>query len=625
MVSRGEKVIMRNILVGLIFLFTSGSAIRAATTEDPYAEVNASWERFGAVYSRILENYYSSLDQEEIMSAAIKGMLGQLDPYSEYYDEEGLRQLRQDTTGKFAGLGITVAIKDRFPVVISPIEGTPAFRAGLRPGDLIVAIEGKSTLDMQLESVVNALRGDPGTKVAISVATHLGATPREVEIQREIITIKSVVLVEELQEKIGYISMRRTRFSEHTSSEVEEAIKSLPRVEGLILDLRGNPGGLFSQATQVADLFLPQGVPIVKIKERDGRREEVKYSHRHSIARNVPLVVLIDEGSASASEIVAGAIQDNDRGVVVGAASFGKGSVQTIFDLREREDESSALKLTTALYYAPSGRSIHREQDIARPVHRVLFGDRELPHQLVMDLIFRSENRAKALSALQSHFDMDSESAESILLIRLGDLVGKSKRGAAGLPDSIANRTYYTLRGRKVFGGGGIKPDIRVESEPFPPYVQELERRRLFFDFVIDYVSTDSSWAEEHPDLTVSDEMVEGFMEFVQDRSLDQGQKGLNQIEELEDLAKKMDWGEKVQESIHQLRAAVMQEWERRHSSELEPYVKGALRRELILRFKGRKAQLLEDLQQDVQLAKAIEVLADQDQYLGVLAAEEAK
>ena len=242
-----------------------------------------------------------------------------------------------------------------------------------------------------------------------------------------------------------------------------------------------------------------------------------------------------------------------------------------------------------------------------------------------MDLIFRSENRAKALSALQSHFDMDSESAESILLIRLGDLVGKSKMGAAGLPDSMANRTYYTQRGRKVFGGGGIKPDIRVESEPFPPYVQELERRRLFFDFVIDYVSTDSSWAEEHPDLTVSDEMVEGFMEFVQDRSLDQGQKGLNQIEDLEDLAEKMDWGEEVQESIHQLRAAVKQEWERRHSSELEPYVKGALRRELILRFKGRKAQLLEDLQQDVQLAKAIEVLADQDQYLGVLAAEEAK
>ena len=616
---------MRHFLMGLIFLFASANAIQAAPTEDPYAEVNASWERFGAVYSRILENYYARLDQGEVMSAAIKGMLGQLDPYSEYYDEEGLRQLRQDTTGKFAGLGITVAIKDRFPVVISPIEDTPAFRAGLRPGDLIVAVEGKSTLDMQLESVVNALRGEPGTKVAISVAPHLGATPREVEIKREIITIRSVVLVEELQEKIGYISMRQTRFSEHTSSEVEEAIKSLPRVEGLILDLRGNPGGLFSQATQVADLFLPQGVPIVSIKERDGRREEVKYSHRHSIARNVPLVVLIDEGSASASEIVAGAIQDNDRGVVIGAASFGKGSVQTIFDLREREEEASALKLTTALYYAPSGRSIHREQDIAKPVHRVLFGDRELPHQLVMDLVLRSENRAKALSALQSHFDMDSESAESLLLIRLGDLVGKSKMGAAGLPDSMAIQTYYTQRGRKVFGGGGIKPDISVESEPFPPYVQELERRRLFFDFVIDYVSADSSWAEEHPSLTVGDEMVEGFMEFVQDISLDQGQKGLNQIAELEDLAGKMDWGEAAQESIQQLRAAVRQEWERRYSSELEPYIKSALRRELILRFRGRKAQLLEGLQEDVQLAKAIEVLADQDQYLGVLAAEEAK
>lgn len=616
---------MRHILMGLIFLVVSGGVIRAATTEDPYAEVNASWERFGAVYSRILENYYARLDQEEVMSAAIKGMLGKLDTYSEFYDEEGLRQLRQDTTGKFAGLGITVAIKDRFPVVIAPIEDTPAFRAGLRPGDLIVAVEGESTLDMQLESVVNALRGDPGTKVAISVATHLGATPREVEIQRETIRIKSVVLVEELKGKIGYVSMRRTRFSEHTSSEVEEAVKSLPRVEGLILDLRGNPGGLFSQATQVADLFLPQGVPIVSIKEREGGREEVKYSRRQSIAQDIPLVVLIDEGSASASEIVAGAIQDNDRGVIVGTASFGKGSVQTIFDLRE--EASSALKLTTALYYAPSGRSIHREQDVARPVHRVLFGDRELPHQLVIDLILRSDNRVKALSALQSHFDMDSESAESILLIRLGDLVGRSKIGEAGLLDSISNRTYYTQRGRKVFGGGGIKPDISVEQEPLPLYIQKLERRRLFFDFVIDYVSTDSSWAEEHPSLTVSGEMVKGFIEFVRtkDRSLDQGQEGLSQIEELEDLAEEVDWDKAAQELIHQLRAVVKQEWERQYSSKLEPYIKNALRRELVLRFRGRKAQLLEELQEDVQLAKAVEVLGDQDRYLGVLAAEKAE
>ena len=195
---------MRYGWIGLVILLTAVGAY-PTTAEDPYAKINTSWERFGAVYSRIVDNYYADLDQEEIMGAAIDGMLGQLDSYSQYYDEEGLRQLRQDTTGKFAGLGITVAIKDRFPVVISPIEDTPAFRAGLQPGDLIVEVEGQSTLDMLLEEVVNTLRGEPGTKVVIKVAHRLGSLPRRIEIEREIIKIKSVVLVEELVMRNGQV------------------------------------------------------------------------------------------------------------------------------------------------------------------------------------------------------------------------------------------------------------------------------------------------------------------------------------------------------------------------------------------------------------------------------------
>lgn len=613
---------MRYGCIALLCFYGWVGVVGATPTEDPYAEVNASWERFGAVYSRIIDNYYADLNQEEIMGAAIEGMLSQLDSYSQYYNEEGLRQLRQDTTGKFAGLGITVALKDQYPVVISPIEGTPADRIGLKPGDLIVEVEGQSTFGMQLEEVVNVLRGDPGSSVEISIAHRLGAAPRPILIKREIIKIKSVVLAEKLQGGIGYISMRQTRFSERTTAEVEEAINSLSGVRGLVLDLRGNPGGLLRQATQVADLFLPKGAVIVSIKEREGRREEVRRSQRRPIAGEVPLVVLIDEGSASASEIVAGAIQDNDRGVIIGTTSFGKGSVQTIFDLHEVA--SSALKLTTALYYSPSGRSIHRDQSGgAGAVQYIPLGNRELPPLLVMGLILRSGDVNGALSALQAHFDLNPESAQQILATRLGDLAGKTKMSREeGQLDTLTDRTYHTQKGREVFGGGGIKPDISIEPTFIPVYIRSLERRRLFFDFAIDYVSTDSTWVEEHLELLmVDDEMVNAFIEFAQSTDEDEVRikTGLSQIEEIEGFAEDMGWGEQVQESIRQLRASVEQEWNQPLSSKLKPYISNAIHRELVLRFKGRKVQLLEELQDDQQLVKAIEILENKDQYLEAL------
>jgi carboxyl-terminal processing protease len=377
----------------------------------------------------------------------------------------------------------------------------------------------------------------------------------------------------------------------------------------------------------VADLFLPKGAVIVSVKEREGRREEIRRSQRRPVSGEIPLVVLIDAGSASASEIVAGAIQDNDRGLIIGATSFGKGSVQTIFDLHEVA--SSALKLTTALYYAPSGRSIHRDQNVARLVQRVPFGDRELPPLLVMDLILRSRDTDGALSALQAYFDMNPGSAQHILSTRLGDLAGKTSLPGeeAGLLDSLLDQTYYTQKGREVFGGGGIKPDISIEPEPVPDYIQSLQRRRLFFDFAIDYVSTDSSWAQAHPELIVGDEMVDSFMEFVRTRSENevQDKAGQSQIEELAGIAEDMGWGEAVQGSINQLRTSVEKEWDRPINSKLKPYLRRAIHRELVLRFKGRKAQLLEELQEDPQLAKAVQVLADQNRYARVLSVGEAE
>ena len=590
-----------------------------ASPTDPYREVNLSWERFGAVYARIVDSYYASLDNQEIMQAAIEGMLDQLDSYSQFYDEEGLRQLRQDTTGKFAGLGITVAIKNRYPVIISPIEDTPASRAGLQSGDRIVAIEGKDTRDLSLDAIVDALRGDPGTQVQITIAHRIGGDKRDVLIGREIIEIKSVSLVEVIEDDIGYISMRQTRFSEKSSEEVEQAVKRLiaEEVSGIVLDLRGNPGGLLTQATQVADLFLPKGAPIVSIRERDGRREETKTSQRKPIGGDLPLVVLIDDSSASASEIVAGAIQDNDRGVLIGVSSFGKGSVQTIFDLHETVE--SALKLTTALYYTPSGRSIHKEYSgQANQANRIQVGDHELPAALVMDVILEAGDEETALSSLQARFDIDLGTAQTLLTSRLVDMVGMESKLPASRVDSLERPDQYvTKRGRKVFGGGGIDPDISVAAKRPSRYVQNLERRRLFFDFVIDYTSSDSVGGSF---FKTDKTMLNSFKEFVRlANEKDEYDQGRDHLTALRDIVDEMGWKE-ADPLLTELERAFERERGEGFTEGLEPEIQLGLERELALRFGGRKAQQRLDLENDSQLEEAIAVLTDINIYNETLA-----
>ncbi len=591
-----------------------------ASSVDPYEEVNHSWEQFGAVYTRILDNYYADLDQNQIMRAAIEGMLEELDSYSQFYDEEGLRQLRQDTSGKFAGLGITVGLKDHYPVVIAPIEGTPAYRAGLVPGDLIVKIENRDTFDLSLKEVVDILRGEPGTSVRIRVDRKGGPPAWDLVIKREIIKIKSVVLAEEIQPGIGYISMRQTRFSEDTAREVEGAIKDLKAkgVKGAIFDLRGNPGGLLSQATQVADLFLPREAPIVTIKEKAGARGELKRSQRRPIAGDWMLVVLIDAGSASASEIVAGAIQDNDQGVIMGTTSFGKGSVQTIFDLHEAEN--SALKLTTALYYTPSGRSIHRESfaNLGGFPVKISFGEIELPIGLVLDLILRAPDRVWAETALRARFALEELQIGQVLSTPLGELI-EARSAGDSLEDSV--EIFYTMKERKVYGRGGISPDITVEPIRPPGCVLELYRRRLFFDFVVDYVSRDSVLAQSGVVPEVDEAMLRVFEDFARESDADPAsrQAGRKELEALGKVVEEMGWKESVQVWVDSLEASIEEERARGVTAGVEPYIKAALRRELALRLVGKKASLLMVLEEDAQFQEAVRLLQAPQRYNQVL------
>jgi len=618
-VSVRARLVIWILVVGLL---PRGVAGAASDSTDPYADVNDSWDHFGAVYSRVLEHYYSDPDNARIMRAAIDGLLGELDLYSQFFDEEGLRQLRQDTSGRFAGLGITVGIKDRFPVVISPIEGSPAHRAGLLPGDLIVAIEGGDTFGMSLEQVVRALRGDLGTQVRITVARTGARGNRDLVLEREVIVIESVSLVSQITPEIGYVGMRQTRFSEDTATEVAAALDSLMEagIEAIILDLRGNPGGLLSQAVEVADLFLEEGDPIVTIRERAGEGEDRRESLRPPRVGELPLVVLIDGGSASAAEIVAGAVQDNDRGVVVGTTSFGKGSVQTIFDLHDVG--AAALKLTTALYFTPSGRSIHRhELSTPRGAHTqvAVGGGIEVPIGLLLGMVVQASDPTRAAAEIRTHLGLSEALVERLLSTPLGDLVGSADREPEST-EKIPTPTdgpFHTDNGRLVYGGGGISPDLHVEKSESPPYIQSLQRQRLFFDFIVDYVGSDSVLVSAASPPAVDDRMMAAFRAFIQasDRAAHLGWDGREEVEALRELSASAGWDAAVLAAIDTLDAALARQRSSVFPTHLEPHVRAGLKRELSLRIAGRRASLLVDLEDDPQIRAAVHLLEDEEQY----------
>lgn len=608
--------VVQGVLFGLTLTLIAPIPPAYANHDDPYEDVNRGWDQFGSVYRRVIEHYYAPLNHDKIMRAAIEGMLRELDNYSQYYDEEGLRQLRQDTTGKFAGLGITVGLKDQYPVVIAPIEGTPAARTGIHSGDLIVAIEGRDTFGMSLEGIVDELRGEPGTAVHITLERRGVDTNWDVQIVREVIQIKSVAVADELVPGIGYISMRQTRFSEDTSTEVEESVEQLFAigVTGLIVDLRGNPGGLLSQATEVADLFLPKGAPIVSVRERSGRNEQTTRSQRQPPAQRIPLVILIDGGSASAAEIVAGAIQDNDRGLVVGTTSFGKGSVQTIFDLRE--EEQSALKLTTALYYTPSGRSIHRKNlnTSPDPGTQITFDEVQLPAGQLLTLLLRAPTADAAQAQLIARFDLTTTQAEQVLKTSLARIVGGDASPADAASGDEAE-VYHTNEGREVYGGGGITPDIIVEADVPPRSVLDLYRYRVFFDFVVEY-STNEQITEQT--LEVDDELLLAFQDFIPRSAAASARQtqSLGEIKSLRALAERSAWSQEVTSQIDSLQATI----ERNADTitigpEAKPYVRAGLRRELALHADGRRASLLVDLDTDPQVLRAVSLLQDQEQF----------
>ena len=343
----------------ILLVFLLGVTIGLGRFHKVSALSNTTYEDlkvFTDVLGLLQKEYVEETKSKDLIYGAIKGMLETLDPHSAFMPPNMYKEMQEETKGRFEGLGIEITMKDGVLTVVSPIEDTPAFKAGIQAGDQILKIEGELTKNLTLMESVKRLRGPKGTKVTITIMREGFPKPRDFTLIRDVIPVRSV-RYEVLEKHYGYI--RVSQFQEKTDSEFEKAMKALEEenkggLKGLILDLRNNPGGLLDQAVKVADHFIESGL----IVSMEGRREEQKmkfYAHpQEDNLSRYPLVVLVNGGSASGAEIVAGAIQDHGRGIILGTQTFGKGSVQTIFPLKD----GSGLRLTTARYYTPNGRSI---------------------------------------------------------------------------------------------------------------------------------------------------------------------------------------------------------------------------------------------------------------------------
>lgn len=413
----------------------------------PYREL----EIFARVLHYIDENFVDEVDTKELINGAVRGMLHTLDPHSAYMAPKLYKDFKEDTSGQFGGVGIELGYQDKVLTVIAPIEDSPAFKAGVLAGDKIVKIQNKITRDMSIPDAAAVLKGKPGSKVNITIRRGNPVKQMNIAITRAVIKV-STVKSTQFHDDTGYI--RVLSFGEQTARDVARAIEKLQEkvsVKGLVLDLRGNPGGLLDQGIKVANLFIDEG-PIVYTISRDKTKKEVEKAQRGRRVTKLPLVVLVDGSSASASEIVAGALQDYRRAIIAGQRTFGKGSVQSVIPL----SNDAGLKLTVARYYTPSGRSI-QAKGIEPDVPLDYVDEKTLKN-------IREQNKTVREQDLEGHFENEGEKTTATTE---APLVSAQERISAGLEnDYMFLQARGILKTMSIVRDGAQKaPEFKLEEE----------------------------------------------------------------------------------------------------------------------------------------------------------------
>ena len=424
------------IIIGiLLFNFVN---VDASNSEE--ANIYKKLKLFSEALFNVRQNYVEELNVDDLIDSAIKGMLDEVDPHTYYFTPDEFDKFSTDTKGEFGGLGISIDKKGEYITVVAPIEGTPAYRMGIHAGDKISKVDGESVVGVSTDESISKMRGEPGTEVLISIIRPGVEEELEFEIIREIIKIHSIPYSFKLDNGIGYMRIRQ--FNANTTSDMREKLDVLEEegIRGLVIDLRFNPGGLLREAINTVNEFIGKGKLVVFTKGR-APQTNMEYLTRYNRMRDdYPVIVLINSGSASASEIFAGSMQDWDRGLVVGQTSFGKGSVQRLFPL----SDGNGIKITTAKYYIKSGRCIHKDLN---------------------DKLLKDE-RVKNGDITKEEIEEMQEEAE----------------------EKSHENVYHTNMGREVYGGGGITPDIEIEQSLLTDLGVELRRKSVFFNYSVDYL-----------------------------------------------------------------------------------------------------------------------------------------
>lgn len=541
---------MKKTLFGIVTIIAITGLVSFNTLNDKYFEISRNLDIFATLFRELNTHYVDGIEPEALVNESINAMLQSLDPYTSYIPASKLEAYRTSTTGEYGGIGAVVGRKKGINTVIMPYKGFPAYEAGLKIGDLIFRIDGESLKDKSNNAISEMLKGNPNTPIKLAVKRHNKPDTFEVELKRAKIVIDNVPYFGLVENNIGYI--RLADFTTNAGKEVNDALQLLKKqgAESLILDLRGNPGGLLNEAINVANVFIPKGQEIVSTKGKVSSWDQVYNAPENAVDSNIPLVVLTNSATASASEIVSGVIQDYDRGILIGQRTFGKGLVQATRPL----PYDAQLKVTTAKYYIPSGRSIQ-----------------------AIDYAKKNEDGS-----------------------------------VAKIPDSLMV-AYKTKGGRTVYDGGGIAPDIEVEVEYYSHLLLSLVRQNIFFDYATEYYY-DHPNISDPSSFQLTDTEYDSFLGWVKSKDYELNGELDQVITNLENTAKNEQYYNGINSQLTDLKNKIEQV-KANYLTDFKKEVKTLLQEEIISRYYLYPGVIEASLNYDPVVTKAVSALKDKSRY----------